>query len=110
MQTGKTKQGWVVWVNTDLTEGRGGVIPKAICEIEATALRLAKKAGVQGSDALVQEATLFWLNGSWYGPVDILSSNKEDSLHQMKMDQYMEAAKKARAAGLTLEDIAALRK
>ena len=109
-QPEKSRQSWVVWVNSDLTEGRGHMVPKVICAIEATALRLAKKAGVQGGDAPVQEAPLFWHDGSWYGPVYLLGSSKEDDLYQEKLDQYRKAVDKARATGLTLEDIDALRR
>ncbi len=61
---------WVVWVNTDLTEGRGFQVPKAICCAEATARRLARGANVQGSDGVVSREPAFTVNGRPYGPCD----------------------------------------
>ena len=39
-----SKKVWIAWGNTDLTEGKGAAYPKHICELEATAIRLGKKA------------------------------------------------------------------
>jgi hypothetical protein len=41
---------WVAYTNTDCTEGRGYDVPIAVCAAEATAVRLARKQYVQGSD------------------------------------------------------------
>ena len=46
--------GWGVYVNSDLTEGRGFERIKHLCEEEATARRLARGANVQGSDGVVR--------------------------------------------------------
>jgi hypothetical protein len=46
---------WVVWVNEDLTEGRGAQKVLAVCEKEATARRLARGADTQGADGRVME-------------------------------------------------------
>ena len=44
---------WVAYTNTDCNEGRGHDVPIAVCAAEATALRLARKQYVQGTDARV---------------------------------------------------------
>jgi hypothetical protein len=45
---------WVAYTNTDCTEGRGRDVPIAFCAAEATAIRLARKKYVQGSDGPVR--------------------------------------------------------
>lgn len=69
---------WVVYTNTDLNEGRGWQYPLHVCDKEATAIRLAHKAGVMGSDAEVKAVSLVKAGGAWYGPVQIKQATKED--------------------------------
>ncbi len=86
---------WVVYTNTDLTEGRGWQFPLHVCDKEATANRLAKKAGVQGSDAEVKPVNLIKAGGAWYGPVHIRQATKEDYAAQKAIDERR-AAREAR--------------
>lgn len=102
--------------NKDLTEGRGPLFPQHICELEATARRVASKAGVQGGDATVIEVDLFndmdAKQGGGvhiYGPVYVVPPTKEDKAAQERVDAREAAEEKAKAAGLTEEDIKALR-
>ena len=62
MKIEDSKKVWVAWSNTDLTEGRGKPIPKAVCEEESTAVRLGKKGDVQGSDCYISESIAVKLN------------------------------------------------
>jgi len=50
---------YVVYVNSDLTEGRGFQYPIAICDNIYTARRLAKKKDVQGSDGSIHDDFIF---------------------------------------------------
>lgn len=100
---------WVVYTNTDLTEGRGWQFPLHVCDKEATAIRLAHKAGVMGSDAEVRQVSLVKAGGAWYGPVQIKQSTKEDDRAQKLMDERRAAIARARELGLSDEDIRLLR-
>ncbi|HHO0758299.1 TPA: hypothetical protein ACRTNY_001360 [Aeromonas hydrophila] len=50
-----TKEVWVVYTNSDLTEGRGHQYPIHVCGSASTAARMATRKGVQGSDANVSK-------------------------------------------------------
>lgn len=108
---------FVVWINTDLTEGRGMQVPVAVCRTEATALRLAHGADVQGSNGTVHETILLKEKGDWYGPVRIIEPNSADEITERALAREREArAKKmevlnrAKALGLTDEEIEVLKK
>jgi hypothetical protein len=98
-----------------LTEGRGSLYPYAICALESTARRLSKGIDVQGCDADVREGFAYLIDGTWYMPGSIDYGNdgdraeekkiQEKRLTQMKFDA---AIAKAKAAGLSEEDIKAL--
>lgn len=105
----KTKKAWVVWINSDLTEGRGFNVPLAVCDLEATARRLAHKASTQGSDGTVECVELQQVDGHWYGPVVLTPPTREDKKRQAQLDAAHAAEEKARSAGLTPEDIAAIK-
>ena len=103
------QEAWVVWINTDLTEGRGVLQPRHVCRNEATAVRLARGADVQGCNARVK---MEWLtrgkDGIWCGPVAIVEPTPEDEAAELRIGQRRAALRKAKQAGLTDEDIAAL--
>lgn len=105
----ETKHLWVAYTNSDLTEGRGFDIPIAVCEIEATAIRIAKKSYVQGCDGPVRAIEIRMIDGQWWAPmrstVRTTPSTKEDIQLQAKMDARKLAMEKAKAAGLSDEDI-----
>ena len=123
---------WVAYTNTDCTEGRGYDIPIAVCELEVTARRLARgrhdwnpttPAGgnarrlargrhVQGSDGPVWPVDLLEINGKWYAPSEafyVKEPTRDDDKEQARLDAKREALEKARAAGLTDADLAALK-
>lgn len=99
---------WVVWINTDLTEGRGHERAVHTCQKEATARRLAHKAGVQGSDARITEERNYCINNRWYGIVHALMASKEDDREQQRIDAKRAAVQKALDRGLTDDEIAAI--
>lgn len=106
-----TKQFYVAYTNTDLTEGRGYDVPIAICEIEATAKRRAKNQYVQGSDGPVKTIDLVMVNERWYVPIsaiNIIKPTKDDIAIQAKVDAKRVALEKAKALGLSEEDIKSL--
>ncbi len=102
-------EAFVVYTNTDLTEGRGHEYPLYVCETEATALRLARKAYVQGCDAPVRKERILSIDGTLYGPIRLVRSTKEDDAAQKEMDARNAAIKKARDLGMTEEEIRAIR-
>jgi hypothetical protein len=109
-----TKEAWIVEVNSDLTEGRGQRVVKAVCEIEATAMRIAHKADVQGSYGKVRRVELKRVDRvpaghEWWGPVTIVPATEADKAKQEQNKARRAVEKKAREAGLTEEDIAQLR-
>jgi hypothetical protein len=69
---------YVVWTNTDLTEGRGKQIPIAYSVSMRCALRLAKGKGVMGSDADVRSFTADLRNGYVCAPVQLVEPTKKD--------------------------------
>lgn len=102
---------WVAYTNTDWTEGRGHDVPIAVCDAEATALRLARHQYVQGSDGPVRKMELVKIDGKWYAPsaaIAVVEPTREDIAAQAAIDAKREAVAKARAAGLTDTDLAAL--
>ena len=106
----ETKDAWAVLVNTDLTEGRGRQVVKAICETEATAVRLAHKADVQGSNGCVIRVTLEKKNAAWLGPVEVVPPTADDKKNQLVIDARRDAEDRARKMGLTDDDLLALRR
>lgn len=102
------KKIWIAWTNTDLTEGRGSVIPKAICETEATAIRLGKKGSVQGSDCHVTESIAVLVNGNWLYPGELNYATDEDKRKQKLIDESRAVVDKAKSLGLTESDLKAL--
>ena len=106
----RSGKAWVAWTNTDLTEGRGGLIPKAICKAEATARRLGKGGSVQGSDCSIEHVELFSYDGKTYGPVHVVYPSKEDERYQVRLDEYRATMAKARELGLDPDQLAILMK
>lgn len=111
----ETKPVWVVWQNTDLTEGRGYLVPIHVCESETTAYRLAKGKGVQGSDAEVSFGEAVKHMGHWCAPVQVIKPTAKDidadarKAAAREADRRKhEALERARLAGLSEEDIQAL--
>ena len=107
----ETKTVWVAYTNTDCTEGRGHDVPIAVCAAEATAIRLARKQYVQGSDGPVRSMELVNIDGKWYAPsaaINVIAPSREDVAAQAAIDAKREAVAKAKAAGLTDADLMAL--
>lgn len=108
----ETKTAYVAYTNTDLTAGQGYQIPAALCAIRATAVRLAKGINVQGSDGPVKEVSLVKVDGMWYAPIGTAVRLEQpltkDLDAQKEYDKRVAVIEKARAAGLTEEDLASL--
>lgn len=106
-----TKTVYVAYTNTDCTEGRGYDVPIAVCEMEATAKRIAKKQYVQGSDGPVRSVDLVKIGDKWYAPsaaINIIKPSKDDVAVQARVDAKRDALEKAKALGLSEDDIKAL--
>ena len=104
MKETTSKKVWVVWTNTDLTEGRGRETVKVVCEKEATAKRLAKGAYVMGSDCPIKEGEAVRLGGQWLIPGRIIHPTTED-LEENDLTEKEKVIKKAKDAGLSNADI-----
>lgn len=107
----ETKTLWVAYTNSDCTEGRGHDVPIGVCYLEATAIRLARKRYVQGSDGPVREVEMVYMDGVWHVPssaVFVYDPTEEDLRVQKVLDAKKAAVIKAKAAGLTDADLAAL--
>ena len=111
------KEVFVVWTNTDLTEGRGQEYALAYCELEATANRLAKGNYVMGTDCRVTKETLLLIGFTTYFPGGrIAHATDEDKRveallaeERAKAEKKAAAILKAKELGLTEEDIQALK-
>lgn len=106
---------YVVYTNTDLTEGRGSQYPIYWCESAVTARRLAKGRDVMGSDARVSKRKMYYVKDiGWladFSVYNIIQPSKEDiaeEQQQIALNKRIAATEKARSLGLTEEDIAAL--
>jgi len=108
---------WVAWTNTDCTEGRGQEVPLAVTGMEATAYRLGKRGSVQGSDCRVSKEVAIRMNGigAWLVPGRIQGPSREDEKEERRLEAQREAVarkrealERAKAAGLSDEDIEAL--
>ena len=103
---------FVAYTNTDCTEGRGRDIPIAVCESEATAIRLAKGQYVQGSNGPVRKVEVIEVDGKFFYPksaVTLVPPTKEDLAQDARLEAKRVAIEKARTAGLTEEDILLLK-
>ena len=116
MNPTKSRMAYVAWTNTDNTEGRGAQVPLAVCDFESTARRLGARRYVQGSDCPVEQSEIFLINNRWYGPINLVAPSNEDR----EVEAYLRAAEaalaakmavieKAKALGLSEEDIAILK-
>jgi hypothetical protein len=97
---------YVVFTNTDLTEGRGIQVPIAWSRNKYTAQRLAKGSGVQGSNADLHLAVTEFIRGKEYIKVDYVplqSPSKEDEIKQKQMEDRDELVAKMKALGVTDE-------
>lgn len=104
----ETKTVYIVWTNTDLTEGRGFQVPLHICETMATAIRLSKRAGVQGCDADVRSFEAVKVGAQWCAPFVLKTATREDVQAQKQIDARNAALAKAKAVGLSDDDLRAL--
>lgn len=102
---------WAVYTNDDLTEGRGRQYVEHFCKAEATAYRLAKGRYVQGSDCPVKPVSALLVDGKYFLPtsiINIVNPTTGDEARQRLIDARKLAVEKAKALGLTDEEIAAL--
>ena len=99
---------FVAYTNTDCNEGCGYDIPIAVCESETTAIRMAKRRYVQGSDGPVRKVEVVEVDGKFFYPnlaVILTPPTKEDLAQDALLEAKRVAIEKAHNAGLTEEDI-----
>lgn len=95
---GETKPVIVVW-----REVYGVPVPQGVCETREVAERVFGKA------VRLEEGRAVYLRGSWHAPVHIIPESEADKAKKEKQLRLESAVKKAKAAGLTDEDLEALR-
>jgi len=108
---------YVVWTNTDRTEGRGHEYPLEICKLESTAIRIGKgKYDVQGCDCPITKVRIFEYNRKHYGPIYLTGPSKEDleideklQKEREKQEKRLTILEKARSLGLSDEEIELLK-
>lgn len=109
MSERKTTDVWVAWTNTDRIEGRGRDVPLAVCETEATAIRLGRGQYVQGSNCPVTKEEAVSPIGItrhyWLVPGTIEPPSTKDVKQQRAIDEREAAKQRALDAGLSEEDI-----
>ncbi|WP_417459177.1 hypothetical protein [Kordiimonas sp.] len=108
MKIEDNKTVWVAWQNTDRTEGRGREYPLAVCESLETAVRIGEGGGVQGSDCRVTEELAVKANGKWLYPGRLFHETADDKKNRQVREARESALAKAKAAGLSNEELAAL--
>lgn len=100
---------WVAWTNTDLTEGRGRQIPLVVCDTEATAERLGARGYVMGSPSPVTKTKAVLILGhGWLVPGVIEPATESDKVENARIEAWRAAMEKAKAAGLTDDELKAL--
>ena len=97
---------YVVFTNTDLTEGRGIQVPVAWSRNKYTAQRLAKGQGVMGSNAEVKSVDTYDVLGVEYIPlacVHVKYPSKQDEDLQKQEEERNNTIAKMKALGVTDE-------
>lgn len=103
-----TMSAWAVISNTNLTDGRGKELILHVCKLRATARRLARKRGVQGSDAEVRKVDTFAHDRCDYGPITLVWPQPSDEKEEVRIHKTKKALARAEKLGLTPEEIEAL--
>ena len=105
----ETKNVWIAWTNTNLTDGYGTRIPLAVCECKATADRLGRGKHVQGTDCPTEKDIAVRVDGCWMSKINLIEPTDEDKKKQEKEDVARKAENKALELGLTPEDIMSIK-
>lgn len=105
MDIKETKDVYIAWSNTDLTEGRGFPIPHAVCDSETTAIRLGVGKDVQGCNCTVRRSIAVKIDGQWLAPTRIHTPTREDSKRDALVKKKKDVFKKIKDAGFTDEEI-----
>jgi hypothetical protein len=109
---------YVVYVNSDLTEGKGKTIPLYVCKLLSTATRKSRGEDVQGSDGVVKPVDLIEIIdekgiAKWYAPVSecikIIQPNKKDISKDKEEKIKQKIIQKAKDLGLSEKEIKILK-
>jgi len=99
---------WVAWTNTDRTEGKGREIPCCVAATKETAERLGHARGVMGSDCDVTPELAVKIGNRWLVPGVIEQETESDKRLRLRRESRDAAVARAKAAGLSVEDIKAI--
>lgn len=104
---------FAVYDNTDHNEGRGQEFVRAYTKLESTAIRLAKRSYVQGTDAPINQVTLFKYGDNYFpvsSKVNVIEPKLEDIVAEERAKTFAGVLEKAFDLGLTVEELEILRK
>ncbi len=98
---------FVVYTNSDCTEGRGSEYPIHHCTSEVTALRLGKGGYVMGTDCPIKEEEFNFIAGHYYkDPIKVTLPTDEDNRVAASLTfKRQRTIEKARRLGLSDEEI-----
>ncbi len=97
----KTKEVYIIYTNTDLTEGRGFNYPSLVCESESTAKRLGLNRGVQGTVVIPSQGLAVFIDNEWYAPVNIKKPSQVDIEQDEKLNKLAQVLEKIKSLNLT---------
>ena len=104
----RTRQVWVAWTNTDLTEGRGNQQPLVVCESQTTAIRLGAKKYIMGTDCPVDLQTAILIKGKWLVPGVVELPSPADVQQDAKRAEKDAARQRVKDAGVSDADLKTL--
>ncbi len=104
----ETKDVFVLYTNTDLTEGRGNQYPISVCESESTAIREGCKKGVQGTDIRAEKEFAVRIDGNWFASVNIIKPTSDDEMKDETAQKIQAIKEKLKNSGLTAEEMVLL--
>lgn len=108
MNAREEKTVYIVTSNSDLTEGKGVQQFKYYCWARSTAERIAKGAGVMGSDADVIALPAYLHDFYWYLPAldkQIFQPTQEDTDKEVQRSSALATFKKMKAKGFSDKEI-----
>jgi hypothetical protein len=79
--------------------------PTYVCNCHSTAARLILGLNFPS----IEKRPIFSVCGEWYGPIELHEANSHDLLQEKAYADYKSVIEKAKAAGLTADDINIIR-
>lgn len=100
---------FIVFTNSDLTEGRGYPVFVDAFFSETSAKRAAKGIGVQGTDGTIEESIAIYINEQWFIPYNIKKPSINDVAKDKRKEEIKEVLDKIKSLGLTSKEMELLK-